>query len=180
MHRALFEVSYIGNLQGFLNIILGFVIFFLLFFRVRKENMIVVMRIMIVFIAVHTVFLVKSYMDIVIAYKSGDYIEIEGTVKNYSSTMGTEIFTVDGVKFKCSAKTTPWGYYKYGNTSLVEGVGRRLRIRYIPNKHKELVMYVGKANFITGNGEYAWVRYIPDKHRNTIVYIEQLKPEEAY
>ena len=28
MHRALFEVSYIGSLQGFLNIILVFIVFF--------------------------------------------------------------------------------------------------------------------------------------------------------
>lgn len=175
MHRALFEVSYIGSLQGFLNIILVFVLFFLLYFLARKENMIVVMRIMIIFMVIYTVYLVKSYADVVIAYKSGDYIEIEGTVKNYSSEMGTEVFTVDGVKFKCSAKIAPWGYYKHGNTSLVEGVGRRLRIRYIPDKRKSLVMYVGKANYKTGNGEYTWISYISNKHKNTIVYIEQLK-----
>ena len=177
MHRALFEVSYIGSLQGFLNIILVFIVFFLLYFLARKENMITVMRIMIVFMVVYTVLLGKSYTDVVIAYKSGDYIEIEGKVKNYSSKMGTEVFTVDGVKFKCSAKTTPWGYYKHGNTSLVDGVGRRLRIRYIPDKPKSLVMYVGKVNDKTGNGEYTWISYIPNKQKNTIVYIEQLKSQ---
>lgn len=177
MHRALFEVNYIGSLQGFLNIIIVFIILFLLYFRARKENMVAAMRLMIVFMVVYTVFLVKSYTDTVIAYKSGDYIEIEGTVRNYSSVRGTEVFTVDGVKFKCSAKTAPWGYYKHGNVSLVKGVGRRLKIRYIPDKQKGLVMYVGKANDKTGNGEYAWIGYIPDKHRNTIVYIEQLKSE---
>lgn len=82
------------------------------------------------------------------------------------------------MKFKCSAKTAPWGYYRHGNASLVKGVGWRLRIRYIPDKQKGLVMYVGKANDKTGNGEYAWIGYIPDNHRNTIVYIEQLLPEE--
>ena len=91
MHRALFEVSYIGSLQGFLNIILVFIVFFLLYFLARKENMITVMRIMIVFMVVYTVLLGKSYTDVVIAYKSGDYIEIEGKVKNYSSKMGTEV-----------------------------------------------------------------------------------------
>jgi len=59
----------------------------------------------------------------------------------------------------------------------VDGVGRRLRIRYIPDKPKSLVMYVGKGNDKTGTGEYTWISYIPNKHKNTIVYIEQLKSE---
>lgn len=99
-------------------------------------------------IIIYTIVTVKNYKDIVIAYKNGDYIEIEGMVKDYHYLRGDyETFTLNGVKFECSNGT--WGYSKNGRESLVSGYGRYLRIRYIPGKD-----------------------------RNTIVYIETLLPEE--
>ena len=47
--------------------------------------------------------LIKEYKDVVITYKNGNYVEIEGTVENYSTSLKDDIeyFTVDGVDFTC-------------------------------------------------------------------------------
>ena len=56
-----------------------------------------------VMIAMGLVSLIKEYKDVVITYKNGNYVEIEGTVENYSTSLKDDIeyFTVDGVDFTC-------------------------------------------------------------------------------
>lgn len=151
MHRVAFEVSDKEIFRLGFNAILFFTISFFLCLSIKKkakDTTKIILAFLAMEILIYTIFMTKSYMDIVVAYKNGDYIEIEGVVRNYKYIRGNhETFTLDGVKFDCSDGT--WGYSKNGRESLVSGYGRHLRIRYIPGKH-----------------------------RNTIVYIEQLLPEE--
>lgn len=151
MHRVAFEVNDKEIFRVIFNVILFFGTSFFLYWNIRKKSKDVA-KIVLVFLLVenliYTISMIKSYNDIVIAYKNGDYIEIEGMVRNYYHLRGDyEKFTLNGVKFECSGGN--YGYCKNGKESLVSGYGRYLRIRYIPGKH-----------------------------RNTIVYIEQLLPEE--
>ena len=151
MHRVAYEVSDKEIFCVISNVILFFGISFFLYFSIKEKSKTIV-KIILVFLLVenliYTIAMIKSYNDIVIAYKNGDYIEIEGMVRNYYHLRGDyEKFTLNGVKFECSGGN--YGYCKNGRESLVSGYGRYLRIRYIPGKR-----------------------------RNTIVYIEQLLPEE--
>ena len=167
MNRVLFEVSYIGNIYGLAHIVFGFGIFLFLYFSIRgiartedkrvqgRELARVLEKVVLVIIVGYIIFLIKGYMDIVVQYKNGHYIEIEGVTEDYSSNLGNErgpveTFTLDGVYFKCSDGAT-WGYCP-------------------PRKN---------GSVIRGNGRHLKIRYIPRKNENVIVYIEQLIPEES-
>lgn len=159
MHRILFETGYLGSVYGVFHIFLCLGIFLFLYFRMKKiaktderEEVRVIAgamsKVIIVSMVAYMIFLIKSYIDVVIPYKTGNYIQIEGAVRRYSTKKGgTEYFSVNGVDFECSSGML-WGYFKYGGT-----------------------------NFLSGDGQYLRIRYIPGKHGNTIVYIEQLLPE---
>lgn len=159
MHRVVYEVSDKDIFRVVFNIILLIGIFFFLYWRIKslwiKEKSRVNIKIVLVFLivdgiifAISMISMIVGYRDIIVAYQNGDYIEIEGMVEDYDDGRDSyETFTLDGVKFECS--DGDYGYSKYGRESLVSGYGRYLRIRYIPGKR-----------------------------RNTIVYIEQLLPEE--
>lgn len=159
MSRVLFELSYIGDIRGNISKVSVFIVLFFVYFNARKmaktdkrednrELARVVTKIIIVIMLVYTVFVIKKYIDVVIAYKGGNYIEVEGPVEGYHYSQGTEYFVLDGVRFECSNEFS-WGYHPHGNNGCVAGNGQHLRIRYIP-----------------------------DRQGNTIVYIEQMMPEE--
>ena len=155
MNRVLFEVSYIGNIYGLAHIVLGFGIFLFLYFDLKRikndgqerdrEIARVAEKVVIVIIVGYIISLIKGYMDIVVQYKNGHYIEIEGVTEDYVSNLGrgpVETFTLDGVYFECSDKAT-WGYCPpRKNGSVIRGNGRHLRIRYIPRKNENVIVYI--------------------------------------
>ena len=157
MYRVLFEVSYIGNIYGLAHIVLGFGILLFLYFSIRgiartedkrvqgRELARVLEKVVLVIIVGYIISLIKGYMDIVVQYKSGHYVEIEGVTEDYVSNLGrgpVETFTLDGVYFECSDKAT-WGYCPpRKNGSVIRGNGRHLRIRYIPNRGENVIVYI--------------------------------------
>lgn len=164
MNRVLFEISYIGSLSGCFHIIFFFCIFISLYLGMRRAakedngvwNRKIVridMKVVIVIVVIYTITLVKGYIDIVVSYKTGHYIEIEGVVEDYHFVPGekkgyNEYIFIDGVVFRCP--TSLWGYYPTNrNNKVVVGKGQHLKIRYVR---------IGSEN--------------------TIVYIEQIIPEE--
>lgn len=163
MNRVLYEVSYIGNIQNWLGIILSISIIAIVVHGIRKGSQTEkAKKITIAIIITMTIFMLSLYAIAVAAgcagalipYKKGRYVEIEGVIQDYSPNFGhtrgtIESFTLDGVKFECSDGAI-WGY--------------------CPNREN--------GGVITGNGQHLRIRYIPGKPRNTIVYIEQMMPEE--
>ena len=86
---------------------------------------------------------INDYKNIVIPYKNGNYVEIEGTVENYSVSLreNVEYFTVDGVRFECSYGSPMWGYQKQRKNEIIIS-GRHLKIRYIPFRHENVIVYI--------------------------------------
>ena len=159
MHRVLFEIGYFGSVYGVFHIFCCLCMLLFLCFCTtkiakmdeREESRVIagaMTKVIIAFMMVYMLFLIKGYTAVVIPYKTGNYIQIEGIVKKYSNIKGTEHFFINGVEFECSSGR-PWGYFQHGGTS-----------------------------FLSGDGQYLRIRYIPGKRGNTIVYIEQLLPEE--
>ena len=94
--------------------------------------------------------MIGEYCDVVVKYKTGNYVEIEGVVEDYSFVPGREgtTFTVDGVEFHCPS--SDWGYHP-----------------------------TNEDNRAIKDGEYLKIRYIDDEVQgNVIVYIEQRSQEE--
>ena len=153
MNRVLFEVSYIGSWRTYFIIIIALCIFSFLYFRFRgiertdqseKGRKIagVITKVLRIFIVIYVFFLIKGYMDIVIQYKMGHYVEIEGTVDSYCYFKNSEYITLDGVKFHCSSGNQ-WGYYPVGKIfSVIAGNGQHLRIRYIPRGRENIIVYI--------------------------------------
>ena len=166
MNRVLFETNYM-NPSGFLSISVSICMVLLFYLclrglieidkRVRRRGKkIKVLKIfekaILFFIIIFIVAVIEEYVGIVVQYKTGHYIEIEGVVENYSFIPGRKgtIFTVDGVEFRCPDNS--WGYYPTNESNIViKENGQHLKIRYIFNE--------------INNG-------------NVIVYIEQLISED--
>lgn len=165
MNRVLFETGYLGDIRGNATIMLYLAVLLLFYFwwkweakREKKEKAAKLMSVaskgMLVYLIIEILVLIESYINIVLPYKNGDYVEIEGVVEDYreESLKGrSEYFTVDGVSFKCSYDGVAWGYQKQQQ----------------------------KRNEIIISGRHLKIRYIPLKHENVIVYIEQMMPEEG-
>ncbi len=94
MNKVLFEVSYLGNLYATFHVILAFCgLCFLLFGDKRiiktskKEGEIRIgstsMKTSVIFLAVYILVMTKGYINTVVQYKTGNYIEVEGVVQNY-------------------------------------------------------------------------------------------------
>lgn len=158
MKKVLFETSYIGSLYGFFNILLGFIAFFSLYFGCKKiartdkrdwdrKAARITMKVVMVIIVIYIIFLIKGYIDIVISYKTGHYIEIEGIVEGYSANLKNqrgpiESFTLDGVRFVCSDGAT-WGYCPTRtNGGVIMGNGQHLRIRYVRSGNEKIIVYI--------------------------------------
>ena len=153
MNKVLFEVSYIGSLHGFFNIALAFCLLLFLYFGTRKtakehkrerdrKMARILMKADIVIIVIYTMYLIKGYVDIVVQYNNGGYTEIEGTVKQYYYSQGTDYFSLDGVNFRCSSGI-PWGYCQTReNGGVIAGNGQHLRIRYIHSGSENIIVYI--------------------------------------
>lgn len=161
MNKVLFEIRHMGDISGNIQLIVGAAALILLYFwaksnenKAKREKdaklFSTVSKVVLTYIVLLMVFRIKDYKDIVISYKNGNYVEIEGTVENYSTSLkeDVEYFTVDGVRFECSYYSPAWGYTKQ------------------------------RRNEIIINGRHLKIRYIPLRHENVIVYIEQMMPEE--
>lgn len=86
---------------------------------------------------------IHSYKNIVIPYKNGEYLEIEGEVKDIKITPflgnGNDTFSVNGVEFEVG-NSKP-GYQKqaaYGG-KITEN-GQKVRIRYISDNNCNYIM----------------------------------------
>ena len=123
MNKVLFETAYMGDIRGIMLTVLGFGGLLLLYLKIKSDAktekrekeaslFTVVAKGVFVMIAMGLVSLIKEYKDVVITYKNGNYVEIEGTVENYSTVKDDiEYFTVDGVDFRCSEGEV-FGYAK--------------------------------------------------------------------
>ncbi len=152
MNKVLFETAYMGDIRGIMLTVLGFGGLLLLYLKIKSDAktekrekeaslFTVVAKGVFVMIAMGLVSLIKEYKDVVITYKNGNYVEIEGTVENYSTVKDDiEYFTVDGVDFRCSEGEV-FGYAKLKKNKIIIS-GRHLRIRYIPLKHENVIVYI--------------------------------------
>lgn len=91
MHRVLFEVNDKEVFRVLFNVILFFGTSFFLYLSIKRKSRAIVKMILVFLLVenlIYTISMIKSYNDIVIAYKNGDYIEIEGMVRNYYHLRG--------------------------------------------------------------------------------------------
>lgn len=156
MNKVLFEVNWIGNIYGFAHIILtvGAFIFGLCVLVRRREYKGKLERVMFafwIFMLVATItHLIIQYDRVVIQYKKGNYIEIEGTVENFSgrpkSGHKDETFILDGVEFSYSPSAT-WGYCQpRANGGVIAGNGQHLKLRYIPYIDANIIVYIERTS----------------------------------
>ena len=114
MNKVLFETAYMGDIRGIMLTVLSYGGLLLFYLKIKsnakiekRENVAslftVVAKGVLVMSVMGLVSLIKEYKDVVITYKNGNYVEIEGTVENYSTSLKDDIeyFTVDGVDFTC-------------------------------------------------------------------------------
>ena len=114
MNKVLFETAYMGDIRGIMLTVLSYGGLLLFYLKIKsnakiekRENVgslfTVVAKGVLVMSVIGLVSLIKEYKDVVITYKNGNYVEIEGTVENYSTSLKDDIeyFTVDGVDFTC-------------------------------------------------------------------------------
>ena len=117
----------------------------------QKAGILILLEKVVLFlIVIFIIGMIGEYCDVVVKYKTGNYVEIEGVVEDYSFVPGRErtTFTVDGVEFHCPS--SDWGYHP-----------------------------TNEDNRAIKDGEYLKIRYIDDEIQgNVIVYIEQLRQEE--
>lgn len=155
MNQVLFETGYMGDIRGIMLTVLSFGGLLLLYLKIKSDAktekrekvatlFTVVAKGMLVMIVIGLVSLIKEYKDVVITYKNGNYVEIEGMVEGYYEEPYKgydEYFTVDGVRFECSYGSPMWGYQKQRKNEFIIS-GRHLRIRYIPLKHENVIVYI--------------------------------------
>lgn len=155
MNQVLFETGYMGDITENMSSILVFGGLFLLYLKVKSDAktekrekvasiFTVVAKGILIYIVIGLVSSIKGYKEVVIPYKNGNYVEIEGTVEDYYEDPYKgydEYFTIDGVKFKCSYGSPMWGYQKQRKNEIIIS-GRHLRIRYIPLKHENVIVYI--------------------------------------
>jgi hypothetical protein len=159
MNRVLFETNYM-NPSGFLSISVSICMVLLFYLclrglieidkRVRRRGKkIKVLKIfekaILFFIIIFIVAVIEEYVGIVVQYKTGHYIEIEGVVENYSYTPGRKgtIFTIDDVEFQCPSSS--WGYKPTNENSnkVIKENGQYLRIRYVSNEiYGNVIVYI--------------------------------------
>ncbi len=114
MNKVLFETAYMGDIRGIMLTVLSYGGLLLFYLKIKSDAKIekrenvaslftVVAKGVLVMSVIGLVSLIKEYKDVVITYKNGNYVEIEGTVENYSTSLKDDIeyFTVDGVDFTC-------------------------------------------------------------------------------
>lgn len=157
MNKVLFEVNWFGNIYSFLWIISTVVLLILgLCILVRERHKYngklagVMLAFWIFIVLTTTVHLIIQYNCVVIQYKKGNYMEVEGTVENFSrrpkSGHQRESFTLNGVVFAYDPSAT-WGYCQpRENGGVIAGNGQHLRIRYIPYYNGDnVIVYIERT-----------------------------------
>lgn len=165
MNKILFEVSWIGNIFGLLGYTFNYTMSTMcwLYMLIKQRDKIdqsklkgkIRYKIYTIIGILWGIFnlalgfgLKKGYNEVVLAYKLGNYCEIEGEVENFRPSNGRydECFSIGDVDFRYGLAES-WGYCQTMKWSVIEGDGQQLKIRYV-----------------TIRGDY-----------NVIVYIEQLE-----
>lgn len=157
MNKVLFEVNWFGNLYGTGSILMGLCIGVIFLWgtifnwkRVKKEDAIkpikALSKIMVIFAAVIMILVIVGisvdYVNIVVSYRNGNFIEIEGVVEDYAISHKQETFILDGVEFSYG-KGNLWGYCQHREDGgVIVGNGQHLKIRYIPYKGANVIVYI--------------------------------------
>lgn len=155
MNQVLFETGYMGDIRGNMLLISGFGGLLLFYLKMKSDAKTekreevakltcLAAKGLLACIVIGIAALIKGYKDIVISYKSGNYVEIEGVVEDYYEEPYKgydEYFTIDGVRFECSYGSPMWGYQKQRKNEIIIS-GRHLKIRYIPFRHENVIVYI--------------------------------------
>lgn len=160
MSQILFEVNWIGSLRSFFSEMVLCILFSVaLVCQIRKRNKLdrsktkgqikyVTQTAYIISWGIITVLLIvgtlNGYFDIIVAYKSGNYCEVEGMVEDFRIADGCYdlYFTVNDIRFS-PGQTASWGYtLLMTNKSVIQGNGQRLKIRYIPYGRDNTIVYI--------------------------------------
>lgn len=160
MNKVLFEVNWFGNLYGTGSILMGLCIGVIFLWgtivnwkKVKKEEAIkpveVVSKILLIFAVVTMVIVVVGifvdYVNIVVSYRNGNCIEVEGVVEDYAISHKQETFILDGVEFSYG-KGNLWGYCQHREDGgVIAGNGQHLRIKYIPYKGANVIVYIERT-----------------------------------
>lgn len=160
MNQILFEVNWIGSLRSFFSEMVLCILFIVaLVCQIRARNKLdrsetkgqiryVTQTASIISWGIITVLLIagswNGYFDIIVAYKLGNYREVEGMVEDFRIADGCYdlYFTVNDITFS-PGQTASWGYtLLMTNKSVIQGNGQRLKIRYIPYGGDNTIVYI--------------------------------------
>lgn len=86
----------------------------------------------------------------VICFNSGDYVTVEGYVENFTpySRDTMESFMINDVEFNYSHGIIKSGYRKtYNKGGVIQENGQYLRIAYIPNERKNVILCIQEPPF---------------------------------
>ena len=91
-------------------------------------------------------------------YKKGNYFTVEGEIVNYDTSVDIagetqyDSFEVSGVVFFAPGGTTQWGYpFTQSDGSPLKN-GIKVKIRYVPYKYENVIMYLELLESKTGDG----------------------------
>lgn len=159
MNEILFEVNWIGNKIGCLSYgafwFLGVSLWIMSIVKREKEHYEKTIGgyisyaidtgsaiVLGIFIVSMTLSLKSKYADTVVAYKLGQYCEVEGVVEDYVSNhgRGDDKCSIDGVEFSYGLGCS-WGYCQTGEGA-IKGNGQHLRVRYIPQSVGNVIVYI--------------------------------------
>ncbi len=91
-------------------------------------------------------------------YEKGNYLTVEGEIVNYDTSVDLkgetqfDLFEVSGLVFYVPGYTTQWGYpiTQSEGSPLKNGV--KVKIRYVPYKLENVIMYLELLESKTGDG----------------------------
>ncbi|MBP3475819.1 MAG: hypothetical protein J6K48_05825 [Lachnospiraceae bacterium] len=160
MNQILFEVNWIGSLRSFFSEMVLCVLFSVgLVRQIRARNKMdrsktrgqikyITETASIISWGIITAVLIvavcNGYFDIIVAYKLGNYCEVEGMVEDFRIREGCYdlYFVIEDVAFS-PGQTASWGYtLLMTNKSVIQGNGQHLKIRYIPYGGDNAIVYI--------------------------------------
>ena len=91
-------------------------------------------------------------------YEKGNYLTVEGEIVNYDTSVDIagetqyDSFEVSGLVFFAPGGTTQWGYpFTQSDGSPLKN-GIKVKIRYVPYKYENVIMYLELLESKTGDG----------------------------
>lgn len=155
MNKVLFETSYIGSVDGFLSIVIFGFSLIIAWLCMKKKRFCINNKWGYLRYWIHNIITylwgtmivlmiwnyIVGYIDIILAYKHGEYCEVEGVVMDFEAFRMHESFTVNGVRFEDGSELT-WGYTRSFGDSVITGNGQHLRIRFIPLESRNIMVYI--------------------------------------